>query len=155
MKKVFALMLALMLIMAAAACKAPKPVDSVPAATGQAATTTQDNGDIQMTVKEHTIAGDAESIALTINNTSDKEYIYGAMFTIETEKDGHWEAVETVSEVFWDTAAYILNPGQSREETDWIENYYGTLASGNYRIVKVFTSEDGTNLTAYGAFAVK
>ncbi len=155
MKKMFALMLALMLIMAAAACEAPKPVDSVPAATGQAATATQDNGDIQMTVKEQIIAGDAESIALTITNTSDKEYIYGAMFTMGSEKDGHWEVVEPISEVFWDTIAYLLNPGQSREETDWIENYYGTLASGNYRIVKVFTSEDGTNLTAYGAFTVK
>lgn len=165
MKKILCVTLALIMMLTTAACGAAQtsgsPVGSaqtleLPADEPQSSQKpAQVSGDIQMTVKEQNVAGDVESVSLNIKNASDKEYSYGAMFTIEAEKNGGWEEVDPIADLMWIEIAYIIKPGETNENTITIKEHYGTLASGNYRIVKAFTSTDGNNLTAYGTFTVK
>ncbi len=155
MKKVIFMLLALTLMLAAAACQPPNLADAPSGNTEPLVKPSQSSGDIQMTVKEQTVSGDVESVTLTITNASDKEYTYGARSAIEAEKDGAWVELKPISNLMWIEIAYMISSGQSNEEAVTIKANYGTLASGHYRVVKTFTSEDGSNLTAYGAFAVK
>lgn len=148
MKKTALLLLAALLIMAAAACNVPSSEPSSHDAD-------QKSTDIQMTADEKTVAGDAESIALTITNESDKEYTYGAASTIEMEQDGKWYVVEPKEDIFWIEIAYMIAPGETNEESVTLNKYYGTLKPGNYRIIKTFTDPDGNSLTAFGTFAVE
>ena len=154
MKKALYLLLALVLMLAAAACEAPKPLVSPSGETEQPEQPPVSE-DIQMSVKEQTVAGDAESITLTITNASDKDYTYGAMWTLEAEKNGVWEEVKPLDTMMWIEIAYVISPGQTNEDELTLKDDYGTLKSGNYRIVKTFTDPDGNGSTAYGAFTVK
>ncbi len=135
-------------LMLTAACSTPS-MEKLPYEAEQKST------DIQMTVDEQTVAGDAESVSLSIKNASDKEYTYGAASTIEMEKDGKWYVVEPKEELAWIEIAYIIAPGETNEESVTLNEYYGTLKAGNYRIVKTFTDADGNGLTAFGSFTVK
>ncbi len=164
MKKILYVTLALIMMLTTAACGAAQttgsPVDSsqtlLPAGeTQQPDKPVQSSEDIQMSVKEQNVAGDVESVSLTIKNASELEYSYGAMLTIEAEKNGTWEEVKPVADLMWIEIAYIIKPGETNENSVTIKEHYGTLASGNYRIVKSFTSMEGNNLTAYGTFTVK
>lgn len=148
MKKTALLLLTIWLILAAAAC-------SVPALEPSPYGAEQKNTDIQMTVDEQAVAGDAESVTLTITNTSDKEYTYGAASAIEAEQDGEWYVVEPKEELFWIAIAYIIAPGETNEEGVTLNEFYGPLEPGNYRIVKTFTDPDGSSLTAFGTFSVE
>lgn len=155
MKKALFMLLALVLMLAAAACQPPHLVDAPSADTEPLVKPVQSSGDIQMAVKEQAVKGDVASVTLTITNASDKEYTYGAMSAIETQKDGAWEEVKPVADLMWIEIAYVIAPDESNEEKVTIKANYGTLEPGNYRIVKTFTSQDGSNVTAYGEFAVK
>ncbi len=155
MKKALFLLLALALMLMVAACQPPHLVDSPSADTKPSEKPAPGSGDIQLTVEEQTVSGDAESVTLTVTNASDKEYTYGAMASIEAEKDGTWEEVKPVSDLMWIAIAYVISPGQSNEETVTLKGNYGTLAPGNYRIVKEFTDPQGGSLTAYAAFTVE
>ncbi len=155
MKKVIFMLLALVLMLAAAACQPPHLADAPSGDTEPLVKPSQSSGDIQMTVKEQAVSGDVESVTLTITNASDKDYTYGAMSSIEAEKDGAWAEIKPVADLMWIEIAYVISPDQSNEEKVTIKANYGTLEPGIYRIVKTFTSEDGSNLTAYGEFAVK
>ncbi len=165
MKKILYVALALIMMLTTAACGAAQTSGS-PVKTGQTLETpagetqqpdkpAQNSEDIQMSVKEQNVAGDVESVSLTIKNASEIEYSYGAMLTIEAEKNGTWEEVKPVADLMWIEIAYMIKPGETNENSVTIKEHYGTLASGNYRIVKSFTSMDGNNLTAYGTFTVK
>jgi hypothetical protein len=71
------------------------------------------------------------------------------------EKDGKWYVVEPKEDIFWIEIAYIIAPGETNEESVTLNEYYGTLEPGNYRIVKTFTDPNGNSLTAFGTFAVE
>ncbi len=147
-KKTILLLLAAVVMLTAAGCNTPSMEKSPYEAEQQIA-------DIQMTADEQTLAGDAESINLTIKNASDKEYTYGAASAIEMEKDGAWYVVEPKEDLMWIEIAYIIAPGETNEESVTLNEYYGTLKAGNYRIVKTFTDTDGNGFTAFGPFTVK
>lgn len=114
-----------------------------------------ENTNIQMAVKEKSVAGDAETVTVTITNASDKEYTYGAATTIETQQDGAWNVVKPIGDLMWIEIAYIIAPGESNEQSITISGNYGTLEPGNYRAVKTFTDPEGSSITVYGPFIVK
>lgn len=161
MKKAIFLLLALVLMLAAAACQPPHldnspSVDAVqPSDKKQPLPDEQNGTDIQMSVKEQIVAGDAESVTLTVANVSDKDYTYGAMWALQTEKNGNWQDVKPIEDMMWIEIAYVISPGQTNEDELKINDYYGTLAPGNYRIVKTFTDTEGNGLTAYAPFTIK
>ena len=70
MKKVIFMLLALVLMLAAAACQPPHLADAPSRNTEPLVKPVQSSGDIQMTVKEQTVSGDVESVALTITNAT-------------------------------------------------------------------------------------
>ncbi|NLJ90620.1 MAG: hypothetical protein GX323_06940 [Clostridiales bacterium] len=90
---------------------------------------------VTMEVKEGSISPSGLTIVFT--NTLDKEFIYGQYFLIETKIDGDWYELPLIIDNYgFDDIGYILSPnGQSEWNTDW-EWLYGSLANGEYRIIK-------------------
>ncbi len=75
-------------------------------------------------------------VTLFIENHSEQEYIYGENFSLEKENHvGEWETVLWPDGYAWHDIAYVL-PAFDSCEIEHNLSIFGTLPSGNYRIVK-------------------
>lgn len=89
-----------------------------------------------MTAKEGTVA--PNKLTLVIENNSNNNCIYGEFFLLEKKVNEIWYQVPVaISEDYgFDSIGYELNPGDRNEvKIDW-EWLYGSIGSGEYRIVK-------------------
>ena len=105
---------------------------------------------VTMTVKEGTAS--ATGLTVTFENSSSNEYLYSEYFWLEKKIDGKWYQVPIVFEgnYGFNDIGYILAAEGSGEWTvDW-EWLYGSLGSGQYRIVKdVLVSTDSGEYDTY------
>lgn len=91
---------------------------------------------VTMTVKETSVS--PTGLTVVIENNSDSQCIFGEYFVLEKKMDDGWYQVpvEIEGNYGFEDIGYELDPGDKREwETDW-EWLYGSLDSGQYRIVK-------------------
>lgn len=90
---------------------------------------------VSMNIKE----GSSSPTGLTVifENNSDKQGIYSDDFLVEKETKGDWYQVPTIIEEYgFNDIGYELPPSEIEEFTiDW-EWLYGSLDTGEYRIVK-------------------
>jgi flagellar basal body-associated protein FliL len=90
---------------------------------------------VTIEVLDGTITNSSVEILITDNN--EDKYGWGVEFYVEKNIDGNWYRIDSISDdLSWITIAY--NPdknGQITQKLD-IENYYGKLDNGTYRIVK-------------------
>lgn len=114
-----------------------------------------ETADISVVMTPSEIDKNAESATLVITNLSDNEYIFGAPYALETQRDGAWFVYPPKEELAWIDIAYILEPGGSNEETISINSLYGTLESGTYRVVKTFMQLGEPEQVAFAKFTVK
>jgi hypothetical protein len=80
----------------------------------------------------------ATGLTLLFENSSDKQYTYGDPFLLEKKMHGKWYQVPIEMEEnygFNDIGYELDAAGRSEWEVDW-EWLYGSLDSGEYRIVK-------------------
>lgn len=70
------------------------------------------------------------------NETNDCAFRFDNAYSLEKFVDGHWSAVEEIRDVAVTAVAHMLLPGESVEHTVKWENRYGSLPTGEYRIVK-------------------
>lgn len=90
---------------------------------------------VSMDIEEGTVT----PVGLTVifNNITDKEYIFGQHYLLETKIDGDWYELPTIIDNYgFEDIAFILSPDDQAEwSTDW-EWLYGSLEPGEYRIIK-------------------
>ncbi|MDX8366062.1 immunoglobulin-like domain-containing protein [Cytobacillus sp. IB215665] len=91
---------------------------------------------VTMVSLEETVSSTGLTVAL--ENTSDKEYIYGEYFSLEKNINGRWYQVPVSIDgnYGFNDIGYILASSDVKEWTvDW-SWLYGNLNTGEYRIVK-------------------
>lgn len=91
---------------------------------------------VTMIVKEGTVSSDG--LILVLENNSEKECIYGEFFILEKKLDNKWYEVPVTIEgnYGFNDIGYQLNPGDEQQwEVNW-QWLYGSLAKGEYRIIK-------------------
>ncbi|WP_211274594.1 immunoglobulin-like domain-containing protein [Anaerobacillus arseniciselenatis] len=91
---------------------------------------------VSMIVKEGTVS--STGLTVIFENNSDKQCIYGEYFLLEKKIEGRWYEVPIVLDgnYGFNDIGYELAPSDAREwEVDW-EWLYGSLDTGDYRIVK-------------------
>lgn len=90
---------------------------------------------VVMTIKKETVS--STGLTVVFENSSSKQCIYGEYFCLEKNIDGGWYQVPIVIDNYgFDDIGYELAAGDNREwtvEWDWL---YGSLKSGEYRLVK-------------------
>ncbi|WP_047985871.1 immunoglobulin-like domain-containing protein [Ornithinibacillus californiensis] len=96
---------------------------------------------VTMNVKEETVS--ATGLTVTFENNTDKQCIYSEDFLLEKKIDGKWYQVPVILDNYgFNEPGYEINPS-SEWTVDW-EWLYGSLDSGEYRIVKSVLGFRGT-----------
>lgn len=96
--------------------------------------------------------GGAEgSIDFEIINNTENDYFYGLSFDLEHFKDGEWIKISPLEDMTVIEIAMLLPAGTSNTFNAPIEEYFGELLSGTYRVVLNLSGESG-NITVYGEF---
>ncbi len=90
---------------------------------------------VYMIVNEETVS--PTGLTVVLENNSDSQCIYSEDFLLEKKIKGNWYQVPVIIESYgFNDIGYNLAPGESGEwnvEWDWL---YGSLDTGEYRIVK-------------------
>lgn len=88
------------------------------------------------------------SVQILITDNNEDKYGWGEPFSIQENVNGEWKDLDYISDkVGWTAIAYILNENNQRIQKVDIEEYYGKLDKGIYRVVK--TIYDNGNIDLY------
>ena len=95
------------------------------------------------------------SVQILITDNNEDKYGWGEPFSIQENVNGEWKDLDYISDkVGWIAIAYTLNENNQRIQKVDIEEYYGKLDKGIYRVVK--TIYDNGNIDLYSdAFEIK
>lgn len=99
---------------------------------------------IAMKIEESDIKADTEKITLTFENTTDEEFTFGFEQQLEIKLGGKWYAVPLNDNSAWNSMAGILAPKGTSKQIFALSGFYKQIVPGDYRIVKVFNSQSGT-----------
>lgn len=159
MKKIIAMVLCLMLSLSLIGCVSTTDmfVDNNNNTGKETEPATNEKGPkqegVSMFVKKETLTNKTATFVLQ-NNTTDKEYTYGAMYELEKQVDGTWKTFEPKEPLSWIEIAYMLKAGETTEfNVDWTLGY-NELSEGTYRLVKVMYDLDGNQTTVYAEFNI-
>ena len=98
---------------------------------------------VSLEIKKETLT--SNGLTLIIKNDSEYDYTYGPDYYLEKLENGNWVEPQTLTgdPLTWNSIAYTLKAGETKEEVIDFKYSYGELTSGNYRIIKrVFRDED-------------
>lgn len=107
---------------------------------GQAAALTQEKAEGVLGV---VLEADGSRVTFRIVNGTDQEISYGKRYTLERMEENGWQTVEPSGEVAWEDVLFLLQAGESAEDTIELSQGYDRLEDGQYRLVKwYFLSEE-------------
>ena len=90
---------------------------------------------VTIEVDDTTITPESVSIIITDNN--EEQYGWGVEFRVQQKVNEEWEDLQYVSDdLSWIDIAYEVNEDNQLTLKLDIEQYYGKLSNGTYRIVK-------------------
>lgn len=151
MKKLFAVISVLCLMLALCACAAKGPDTknlSISELDGVAV-----NDPVQMFIKQKTVTDATEELALYIENTGDRDFSFDAAARLEVFLDGHWYLLPPKSDAMT-MQLYHLPANGSEEVSFFLAGNYDKLGEGSYRIVKAFVDTEGVMAYAAAEFAI-
>lgn len=85
------------------------------------------------------LEADGDSVTFLLSNGTDGEVTYGPAYSLERLEDGAWQEVDPGAELAWEDLLYALSPGEEAEISVDLAAGYGTLPSGQYRLVKRYS----------------
>ena len=116
-------------------------------------------GSVLLEIKEDTRS--SKGATFIIKNTTDEEYAYGPIYTIEKFENRSWKEIDTLTgePLTWNSVIYKIKSGEEKElYIDWSLEY-GELKSGTYRLVKSdlrkTNSHESRSYSIYAEFDIK
>ena len=100
---------------------------------GQAAALTQEKAEGVLGV---VLEADGSRVTFRIVNGTDQEISYGKRYALERMEENGWQTVEPSGEVAWEDVLFLLQAGESAEDTIELSQGYDRLEDGQYRLVK-------------------
>ena len=100
---------------------------------GQAAALTQEKAEGVLGV---VLEADGGRVTFRIVNGTDQEISYGKRYALERMEENGWQTVEPSGEVVWEDVLFLLQAGESAEDTIELSQGYDRLEDGQYRLVK-------------------
>ena len=90
-----------------------------------------------VTIEVDNITVSLESVSITITDNNVDQYGWGVEFSVQKKVNGEWKELNYISDdLSWIDIAYELNEDNQLTQKLDIEQYYGKLSNGIYRIVK-------------------
>ena len=120
-------------------------------------TNEENNSDLEnviMKVDSTTIK--TTSISIIIINNNDNEIGYGEEYKIQKNINGEWEYLDYLPNTVWNDIAYIIKANSQTTKKLNLENTYGELEKGTYRVIKTVFFENGKKTDIYSTeFEIK
>ena len=96
------------------------------------------------------------SISIIIINNNDNEIGYGEEYKIQKNINGEWEYLDYLPNTVWNDIAYIIKANSQTTKKLNLENTYGELEKGTYRVIKTVFFENGKTTDIYSTeFEIK
>lgn len=110
-----------------------------PEAIPTAAPTEKEPASIRMVVQEY--RSDTNTITIGIENNTSGQVVYGRMFRLEKYENGKWTTVPFLGDIMFTADAIMLPPNGKSTEAIPLDNYFGVLSTGKYRILRTVYSD--------------
>lgn len=120
-------------------------------------TNEENNSDLENVImKVDSITIKPTSISIIIINNNDNEIGYGEEYKIQKNINGEWKYLDYLPNTSWNDIAYIIKANSQTTKKLNLENTYGELGKGTYRIIKTMFSENGKKTDIYSTeFEIK
>ena len=100
-------------------------------------TNEENNSDLENVImKVDSITIKPTSISIIIINNNDNEIGYGEEYKIQKNINGEWEYLDYLPNTVWNDIAYIIKANSQTTKKLNLENTYGELEKGTYRVIK-------------------
>lgn len=109
--------------------------------------------DIELDVRGE-INEDSLSIPIRFKNELQQDCTYDAMRRLEARLGSKWYIVPDSAPAV-SLGLYLLPAGSSRDSELLLSGHYGTLPEGSYRVIKQFSTDDGSIFTSAAEFSVE
>jgi len=114
-------------------------------------TTTIADG-VTITAQRDTYPTGTTHIPVNWRNDGKETILFGDSFTLQVWDGGAWAEAEPLGRMVFLTIGYLLAPGESREHTYPVEEYYGSLPPGRYRIAAHYIYDKDRPINKYYIF---
>lgn len=89
---------------------------------------------VTMTIKEGTLTD--TGMVVVIEDLNEEKYVFGELFYLEKKENDSWVRIDPINAYGFNDMGYLVNEDNILEmKQDW-SYMYGSLESGNYRLVK-------------------
>ncbi len=96
------------------------------------------------------------SVSIIIINNNDNEIGYGEEYKIQKNINGEWKYLDYLPNTSWNDIAYIIKANSQTTKKLNLENTYGELEKGTYRVIKTVFLENGKKTDIYSTeFEIK
>ena len=113
-------------------------------------TNEENNSDLENVImKVDSITIKPTSISIIIINNNDNEIGYGEEYKIQKNINGEWKYLDYLPNTAWNDVAYIIKANSQTTKKLNLENTYGELGKGTYRIIKTVFSGNGKTTDIY------
>lgn len=100
-------------------------------------TNEENNSDLENVImKVDSITIKPTSISIIIINNNDNEIGYGEEYKIQKNINGEWKYLDYLPNTVWNDIAYIIKANSQTTKKLNLENTYGELEKGTYRVIK-------------------
>lgn len=117
----------------------------------------ENNSDLENVImKVDSITIKPTSISIIIINNNDNEIGYDEEYKIQKNINGEWEYLDYLPNTVWNDIAYIIKANSQTTKKLNLENTYGELEKGTYRVIKTVFFENGKKTDIYSTeFEIK
>ena len=113
-------------------------------------TNEENNSDLEnVIIKVDSTTIKPTSISIIIINNNDNEIGYDQEYKIQKNINGEWKYLDYLPNTSWNDIAYIIKANSQTTKKLNLENTYGELEKGTYRIIKTMFSENGKKADIY------
>ena len=106
-------------------------------------------GEVTIAARQDTYPVGTKEITVVWHNGTNKPMFYGDPFRLEQWDGKGWADMKPVTELFL-LPAYYLEPGESKEKTYPIGDYYSPLQAGRYRVAVYYHFDEERPVTGRG-----
>ena len=120
-------------------------------------TNEENNSDLENVImKVDSITIKPTSVSIIIINNNDNEIGYGEEYKIQKNINGEWKYLDYLPNTVWNDIAYIIKANSQTTKKLNLENTYGELEKGTYRVIKTVFFENGKKTDIYSTeFEIK
>lgn len=117
----------------------------------------ENNSDLENVImKVDSITIKPTSISIIIINNNDNEIGYDEEYKIQKNINGEWKYLDYLPNTVWNDIAYIIKANSQTTKKLNLENTYGELEKGTYRVIKTVFFENGKKTDIYSTeFEIK